>query len=96
VKALGVRLDPPAEAEAGLRGLVQVTMNVTDYERTSLASVFAVVAQEAKRDGIEIAGSEIIGLVPAAALDGVDPRALGLDLTTDRILEHRLRDTAPR
>ena len=66
VKALGVRLES--------RRLVQVTMNVTDYERASLSSVFAAVAREADRQGIEIDGSGIIGLVPAAALDGVDPQ----------------------
>jgi glutamate formiminotransferase/glutamate formiminotransferase/formiminotetrahydrofolate cyclodeaminase len=61
VKALGFELHS--------RGLVQVSMNLTDYEETSMARAFEMVRQEATRQGVEIAGAEIVGLVPDAALE---------------------------
>lgn len=61
VKALGFELQT--------RGLVQVSMNLTDHERTSIARVFEVVREAAARRSVEIAGTEIVGLLPGAALD---------------------------
>ena len=61
VKALGFELQS--------RGLVQVSMNLIDYEQTSIARAFAAVHLEATRLGVEIAGAEIVGLMPRAALD---------------------------
>jgi glutamate formiminotransferase len=61
VKALGFELHT--------RGLVQVSMNLTDYNRTSIARAFAAVREAAARQSVEIAGAEIVGLVPRAALD---------------------------
>ncbi len=61
VKALGFELQS--------RGLVQVSMNLIDYEQTNIARAFAAVHHEATRLGVEIAGAEIVGLVPRAALD---------------------------
>jgi glutamate formiminotransferase/formiminotetrahydrofolate cyclodeaminase len=61
LKALG--FDLPTQ------GLVQVSMNLVDYEKTGLARAFAAVRAEADRLGVQIAGSEIVGLVPQAALD---------------------------
>jgi glutamate formiminotransferase len=60
VKAMGVRLDH--------RGIAQVSMNLTDYHRTSMTTVFDAVSREAAIDGVEILESEIVGLVPADAL----------------------------
>ena len=60
VKAMGVRLDD--------RGIVQVSMNLTDYRRTSIATVFDAISREAAADGVEVLESEIVGLVPADAL----------------------------
>jgi glutamate formiminotransferase len=60
VKAMGVPL--------ASRKLVQVSMNLTDFEQTPMHLVFEAVRAEAARDGIDIAGSEIIGLVPNRAL----------------------------
>jgi glutamate formiminotransferase/glutamate formiminotransferase/formiminotetrahydrofolate cyclodeaminase len=60
LKAIGVPLTS--------RGLVQVAMNVTDYRITSLPQAFQAVATEAAKRGIEIAGSEIVGFVPQAAV----------------------------
>jgi glutamate formiminotransferase len=60
VKAMGVRLDD--------RGIVQVSMNLTDYRRTSIAAVFDAISREAAADGVDVLESEIVGLVPADAL----------------------------
>jgi glutamate formiminotransferase len=51
------------------RGLVQVSMNLVDYEQTTLARAFQAVADEATRLGVAISGTEIVGLLPRAALD---------------------------
>lgn len=83
VKALGLRL-------AHL-GLVQVSLNLTDYRRTSLDRAFDAVAQEAAALGTRLAGSEVVGLVPADAL--VTPAARRLHLhgfTRDQVLEVKL------
>ena len=61
VKALGFELRS--------RGVVQVSMNLTNYEQTSIARAFAAVRDEADRLGAKVLGAEIVGLVPRAALD---------------------------
>ena len=61
LKALGFELKS--------RGLVQVSMNLIDFEQTTIGDAFGAVQNEADRLGIEIAGAEIVGLVPRAALD---------------------------
>ena len=61
VKALGFELQS--------RGLVQVSMNLIDYEQTTIARAFEAVKAETDREGVEIAGAEIVGLLPRAALD---------------------------
>ena len=61
VKALGFELQS--------RGLVQVSMNLTDYQQTTIAQAFAAVHSEATRLGVEISAAEIVGLLPRAALD---------------------------
>lgn len=61
VKALGFELHS--------RGLVQVSMNLIDYQQTSIAQAFDAVAEEARRLGYEVVGAELVGLVPRAALD---------------------------
>jgi glutamate formiminotransferase len=83
VKALGVLLHE--------RGVAQVSMNLTDYERTSPQAAFDRVQEEAGKHGVSVLESQIIGLVPQAALAGTTPEALLLaGFTSDRILEHRL------
>ena len=84
VKAIGVRLEP--------RGIVQVSLNLIDYEQTSIRVVYDAVEREAARSGTAVLDSEIVGLVPAAALAGVNESDLRLkDFSSDRILENRLR-----
>lgn len=61
VKALGFELRS--------RGLVQVSMNLTNYEQTSIARAFDAVQEAATQLGVPVAAAEIVGLVPCAALD---------------------------
>jgi glutamate formiminotransferase len=61
VKALGFELHS--------RGVVQVSMNLIDYEQTSIAQAFDAVAGEARRLGYEVIGAELVGLLPRAALN---------------------------
>lgn len=85
VKALGVDLAD--------RGIVQVSINMTDFTRTSLYRVFETVRFEARRWGVTIAGSEIIGLVPMQALVDTAEYYLGLeDFSIDQVLETRIAE----
>ena len=88
VKALGVRTARP--------DVVQVSMNLVDFERTPLHEAFEAVRGEAARHGVEVRDSEVVGLVPAAALLPAAARALRIDrFTMRRVLEHRLPNREP-
>lgn len=65
VKALGIFLES--------RGLAQVSMNLTDYRKTSPQAVFDRIESEASRVDAEVIGSELVGLAPRQAL-GENPR----------------------
>lgn len=83
VKAMGVMLED--------RNLAQVSMNLTDYTQTSIYRVFEMVKSEARRYGVSIAGSELIGLTPVKAL--VDSAEYYLQMeqfSFDQVLEMRL------
>ncbi len=83
VKAIGVAL--------ASRGIVQVSMNLTDYRVTSMATAFRAVQTEAAKAGVEIAESELIGLVPQAALDQAASSLLQIrNFDSTQILETRL------
>lgn len=83
VKALGLSLAD--------RGIVQVSMNLTNCQQTSIATAFAAVKGAAERHGVRVVESEIIGLVPEAALAGIDPADLLLRGFSQRqVLEKRL------
>ena len=83
VKAMGVDLAD--------RGIVQVSINMTDYTRTALYRVFETVKFEAQRWGVTIAGSEIVGLVPMAAIVDTAEYYLGLEnFSIDQVLESKL------
>jgi glutamate formiminotransferase len=84
VKAMGIALAD--------RGIVQVSMNLTNYEKTPIYRVFELVKREAARDGVSILESELIGLLPAAALTASAAWYLQLNgLGPDQILEQRLQ-----
>ncbi len=84
VKAMGVDLAD--------RGIVQVSMNLTNFEKTPIFRVFELVKREAERHGVMVLESEIVGLVPAKALTASAAWYLQLDtFTDDQILENKLR-----
>ena len=75
------------------RGIVQVSMNMTDYTKTALYSSFELVRMEARRYGINVVGSEIVGLVPMEALVDTAAYYLGLEnFTINQVLEYRLTE----
>ena len=83
VRALGMDLKD--------RGLVQVSVNLVDYRRTPIHAVFEAVRNEAQKAGVEVVGSEIVGLVPLDAIAQAADRFLKLEkFTNDQILETRL------
>ncbi len=82
-KAMGVELKD--------RGITQVSINMTDYTRTALYRVFELVRVEARRYGVSIVGSEIIGLVPMEALIDTASYYLGLEnFSMEQVLEARM------
>lgn len=78
VRAIGVHLPS--------RGRVQVSMNLLDHRRTSMAAALAAVEAEAARHAARVTETEIVGLVPAAAVCG--------ELGAGRVLEERLAAAA--
>ena len=85
VRALGLDL-PKA-------GLVQVSMNVTDWEAAALHTIVATIAAEAEARGAEVAGSELVGLMPAGAAVEAAGNLLRIDGFDSRhVLELRLLD----
>jgi len=86
VKAMGI---PLAD-----RGIVQVSMNLTNYEKTPIFRVFETVKREAARYGVAVVESEIVGLVPSAALTSTAEFYLQLDgFKAEQVLENKLRTT---
>jgi glutamate formiminotransferase len=84
VKAMGIALED--------RGIVQVSMNLTNYEKTPIFRVFETVTREAARYGVQVLESEIVGLVPSAALTQTAVFYLQLaGFRADQVLESRLR-----
>lgn len=85
LKAIGVELPS--------RGMVQVAMNLTDYLVTPILTAFQTVKAEATKRGIEVAGSEVVGLVPQAALGQAAAASLQLDqFDSSQLLEVRLAE----
>jgi glutamate formiminotransferase len=85
VKALGI---PLAD-----RGMVQVSMNLTNYEKTPIFRVFETVRREAARYGVSVVDSEIVGLVPDQAMVATAAYFLQLhDFKPGQVLEARLRE----
>lgn len=84
VKALGIYL---ADKEQ-----VQVSMNLTDFNQTSMKQVFDRILEEAAARGVSVAGSEVIGMLPKGALKGTTAEDLQIvDFSPNRILENRIQ-----
>ncbi|RLE30291.1 glutamate formimidoyltransferase [Candidatus Acetothermia bacterium] len=85
VKALGFELED--------RGIVQVSMNLTNFRRTPIPRVLELVRREAARYGVPVVGSEIVGMVPQAALDQVVEYYLSLErFSPEMVLERRIQE----
>jgi len=85
VRALG--LDLPRA------GLVQVSMNVEDWESAALHDIVERIAAEAEAHGAEVVGSELVGLMPAGAAAAAAGAMLRIDgFDGSRVLELRLLD----
>jgi glutamate formiminotransferase / 5-formyltetrahydrofolate cyclo-ligase len=85
VKAMGIPLED--------RGIVQVSMNLTNFEKTPIFRVFEAVRREAARYGVSVLESEIVGLVPAAALVSTAEYFLRLEtFRSNQVLETRLKE----
>ena len=63
VRAMGVDLKE--------KGMVQVSMNLTNYRVTGIAKVFDLIREEALKRGVEIGESEIVGLIPLEVFEGI-------------------------
>jgi glutamate formiminotransferase / formiminotetrahydrofolate cyclodeaminase len=74
-----------------VRGMAQVSMNLTDFEQTPIARVFETVKREAARYGVMPVSSEIVGLIPKAALEQAAEWFLQVEnFDSSLILENRL------
>ncbi|MBG99931.1 MAG: glutamate formimidoyltransferase [Solibacterales bacterium] len=83
VKALGLAMTD--------RGRTQVSVNLTDFRQTALHTVFEMIQAETARLGIEIAGTELIGLIPQEALRDA-PKEFQKTFHRNQILENRLKE----
>lgn len=84
-KAMGVTL--------AKRGITQVSMNLTDYTKTSIYRAHELVRIEAQRYGVPVIGGEVIGLVPLEALVDAAAYYLGLEnFSADQVLEAKLME----
>lgn len=82
-KAMGVKLED--------RNIVQVSMNLVNYEKTAVYRAFEMVKMEARRYGVPVVGSEIVGLVPMAALIQSAEYYLQVEnFSMDQVLEKRI------
>ena len=85
VKALGFPLSE--------KGIVQVSMNLTNFKKTPILRVFELVKREAERRGVMVIGSEIVGTIPRQALYDVARMILQVrDFSEDLVLEERIED----
>ncbi len=85
VRALGLELPGP--------GLVQVSMNVEDWEAAALHDVLARVDEQARAHGAKVVGAELVGLMPAGAAAAAAGAALRIEgFDASHLLELRLLD----
>lgn len=84
-KAMGVELTH--------RKQTQVSMNLTDYTKTSIYSAFEMIKMEAARYGVPVVGSEVIGLLPLQALADCAEYYLGIEnFSIDQVIENRIME----
>lgn len=89
----GLRFTKAMGVELKERGIVQISMNMTDYTKTSLYQALEMVRSEARRFGVNVVGTEIIGLLPMAALIQSAEYYMGIEnFSMDQILETRIME----
>lgn len=89
----GYRYIKAGPVEVPERGITQVTMNLTDYTKTSIYRAFEAVKMEARRYGVNVTGSEIVGLCPMEALIDAASYYLGLEnFYLNKVLESSLME----
>ena len=89
----GYRFIKAGGVEIPERGITQVTMNLTDYTKTAMYRAFEAVKMEARRYGVNVLGSEVVGLVPMEALIDTAAYYLGLyGFSMDKVLETSLME----
>ena len=82
-KAMGVMLEE--------RGLAQVSINMTDFNKTSVYSIVEMVRMEARRYGVNVVGTQVVGMIPMKALIDCAEFYLQIeDFSMDQVLENRL------
>ncbi len=85
VKSMGVMLHS--------RNIAQVSINLTDFEQTPMHRVYEMVKREAERWGVQVVGSEIVGLVPKKALEMTADFFLQLEnFKPEMVFENRLAE----
>ncbi|MFC1515480.1 glutamate formimidoyltransferase [Thermodesulfobacteriota bacterium] len=89
----GLRYCKGIGVELKERGIVQVSMNMTDYTKTALYRSFELIKMEARRYGVSVVGSEIVGLVPMGALIDTAAYYLGVEnFSMEQVLEARIME----
>ena len=87
----GFRFCKAMPVELKERGIVQVSMNLTDYSKTAIYRVFEAIKTECRRFGVNVVGSEVVGLVPMQALIDCAEFYLQIEnFSIDQVLESRL------
>jgi glutamate formiminotransferase len=85
IKAIGVDLKE--------KGVVQVSMNMTNYKKSPLYRVFETIKSEAERYGVPVVGSEIIGMMPMDVMIQTCNFYLRIDnFSGDKVIENKLLD----
>jgi len=84
VKAIGIELKE--------RGIVQVSINITDHKKTPLYRVFEMIKMEAERYGVPVLSSEIVGLFPLESLLKTVSYYLRTNLSSKKVIESNLLD----
>ncbi len=85
VKSMGIMLEA--------RNQAQVSINLTDFEQTSMHLVYETVRREAERYGVPVVGSEIVGLIPKKALEMSAEYFLRIEnFKPELVLENKMAD----
>lgn len=87
VQAIGVRLERSPSAT-----VAQVSTNLVDWRKTGIEALVTEVRRLARAAGTDIEACELIGLVPADAIRGLDGGSLGIPDLSDRTIEGRLQE----